>query len=126
MLQLGNARNGLFPRMNRSGSTTPPPFVTIASATDGMSNTIALGERPVVTGQEYKSIWYYAYMDAVGSLAVPVPVGNYSFKACTLPLPYKYEADLSNSTKQTCASGHMWSNHPGARTGSSATARSGS
>ncbi|WP_165072579.1 DUF1559 domain-containing protein [Paludisphaera rhizosphaerae] len=112
-LQFGNARNGMFPRMNRGGTTSPPPFVTIASVTDGMSNTIALGERPVITGQEYKSVWYYGYMEAVGSLAVPVPTGSYTFRACTLPMPYKYESDLGTTTAKTCASGHMWSNHPG-------------
>jgi prepilin-type N-terminal cleavage/methylation domain-containing protein/prepilin-type processing-associated H-X9-DG protein len=112
-LQMGNARNGLFPRMNRSGVTNPAPFTTVASVTDGLSNTLALGERPVILGQEYRSVWYYAFMEAVGSLAVPVPVGSYTYRACTLPMPYRYEADLSTTTKKTCASGHMWSNHPG-------------
>jgi prepilin-type processing-associated H-X9-DG protein len=111
--QMGNARNGLFPRMNRSGFTMPPPFTTIASVTDGLSNTLALGERPVILGQEYRSVWYYAFMEAVGSLAVPVPVGSYTYRNCTLPMPYQFETDLSTSTKKTCASGHMWSNHPG-------------
>jgi prepilin-type N-terminal cleavage/methylation domain-containing protein/prepilin-type processing-associated H-X9-DG protein len=113
-LQFGNARNGMFPRMNRSGVTNPAPFTTIASVTDGMSNTIAIGERPVITGQEYRSVWYYNYMEATGSLAVPVPVGSYTFRQCPLPVPYRFEPDvMSSAIKKTCASGHMWSYHPG-------------
>lgn len=111
--QMGNARNGMFPRAVRTGSVSPPPFVKTGTCRDGLSNTIAIGERPLILGQPYKSVWYYGYMEGVGSLSVPVPVGNYTFRNCKLPLAYQFESQLNTSTQQTCASGHMWSYHPG-------------
>jgi prepilin-type N-terminal cleavage/methylation domain-containing protein/prepilin-type processing-associated H-X9-DG protein len=110
--QMANAKNGMFPRMSRSGSVTPPPFIKVAQIRDGTSNTIAIGERPVFPTQMYRSTWSYNYMDAVGSLTVPVPTGNYTYRNCTLPLPYR-EENPGTSAQITCAAGHHYSYHPG-------------
>jgi prepilin-type processing-associated H-X9-DG protein len=99
----------------RAVVNTKGPPVTIASITDGTSNTLAVGERPSypdLPEAGYCGAWVYSEMDSalglpntkqwcatVDQLGRPCPGGNQWFQPGT---QYNY-----------CDANHYWSKHPG-------------
>ena len=110
-----NATNGLF-RLKSYKRSIGKKSVKFASITDGTSNTVAVGERPVHTTISASSPYGYGWLfgtDFDTLMAVPsyddyygVPVNGTG----SCPFPSKYRTDTVNGN---CAHSHYWSTHTG-------------
>ena len=98
--------------------------VTMASVSDGTSNTILFAERGPINFTTPDNVWGMALSGHVGTLPYNTLiyatyrgnsdgtyVGNPPDGACTPDLPYNYQAP--KSTPRTCDAYHMWSYHTG-------------
>ncbi len=83
-----------------------------ADVTDGLSNTLLLGERP--PSSDFRLGWWYRgwglYKDGTGETVLGVRERNFSddYPTCK-PGPYHFDA----GTKGECDLFHFWSFHPG-------------
>ncbi|MDY3555010.1 DUF1559 domain-containing protein [Gemmata sp. JC717] len=99
-----NARNGMFPKMSWQPTGVRRPRVTMVGATDGLSNTVAIGEKPVARGFESRSIW-----TGIESAILAVPSRNeIDFPTCTKPSYYR-----DDKPDNVCSQSHHWSLHTG-------------
>jgi prepilin-type N-terminal cleavage/methylation domain-containing protein/prepilin-type processing-associated H-X9-DG protein len=98
-----NARNGVF-AVNSFKQTVGKRPVRFGSITDGASNTVAVGERPVHLEQEW-GWWYATDFDVL--LAHPSNDDDYG-AAC--PRPAFFAPDTLGSP---CSFTHFWSTHTG-------------
>ena len=98
-----NARNGMF--AVKTYYQTRKPSIKIASVTDGTSNSLFVGERPVHVPQSWG--WFYT-SDYDNIMSSPVNDNSYAPSSC--PRPSYFRADTVNSN---CAWTHYWSMHTG-------------
>ena len=99
-----NARNGMFAKNSNSPKTRRPNYIRLGSVLDGLSNTIAISERPVVRGHTSRSIW-----TGIESTLLATPsINSIDFRNCQLPSFYR-----RGSIDQLCSLSHFWSLHPG-------------
>jgi hypothetical protein len=100
-----NARNGMFASMSWTSNFPQNPKVKMTSATDGLSNTVAIGERPVAKGFETRSTLTIPYTTL---LATPSQSQLDFPTTCTLPSYYRVD-----KADNICALSHFWSMHTG-------------
>jgi prepilin-type N-terminal cleavage/methylation domain-containing protein len=102
-----NARNGMFPKLSGAPAGIRRPYVRMDAVPDGLSNTVAIGEKPVAQRFESRSIW-----TGIESAILAVPSNNeIDFPASTnCPRPSYYRDDTPDNV---CSQSHHWSMHPG-------------
>jgi prepilin-type N-terminal cleavage/methylation domain-containing protein/prepilin-type processing-associated H-X9-DG protein len=100
-----NARNGIFAVYSR-GQTSGRKPTSIASISDGTSNTIMIGERP----PSYNYYWgWWAYSDYDNVLAHPNKDTSYTQTSCSGNEVFRPET----TPARVGASCHFWSFHAG-------------
>jgi prepilin-type N-terminal cleavage/methylation domain-containing protein/prepilin-type processing-associated H-X9-DG protein len=101
---------GVIAVVNASGA---PVKINFASVTDGLSNTVAFGERPptpdlqwgwVLRGSPNLDSLIWAQYTSADTLSITDPVGS-----CTFPMYFQAPA----SPPRMCDGYHMWSFHSG-------------
>jgi prepilin-type N-terminal cleavage/methylation domain-containing protein len=102
-----NARNGMFPKMTWQPSGVRRPAVRLASIPDGLSNTVAIGEKPVAEKFESRAIW-----TGIESAILAIPSNNeFDFPASTgCARPSYYRDDKPDNV---CSQSHHWSMRSG-------------
>jgi len=102
-----NARNGMFPKLSGAPAGIRRPYVRLASTPDGLSNTVAIGEKPVAEKFESRSIW-----TGLESAILAIPSNNeIDFPASTgCVRPSFYRDDKPDNV---CSQSHHWSMHSG-------------
>jgi len=98
-----DARNGIF-AVNTWNYQMPAPVVRFASVTDGLSNTLMVGERPPASDL-YWGWWMYSDSDNI--LAHPNRE-TYTVSGCNGNEYFR--PDTVRNTRSAC---HYWSLHPG-------------
>lgn len=100
-----NARNGMFAFRNMQPNGVRRPRVKSDHVTDGLSKTVAFGERAVATpGYAASSNWL---LPTELVLATPSR-SEWDFSFCELPSYYR-----DDSPKASCSQSHFWSRHSG-------------
>ncbi len=91
--------------------------VKIAEVTDGLSDTVIVGERPPSRDLQYG--WWFAGTGFDGSGVGDVVLGSkevqYAVKTagCSAPTPDRWVGFQAGDVNQTCDQCHFWSLHPG-------------
>jgi len=99
-----NARNGMFPVNQWLSGGTLAVGRRIAEVTDGMSNTLMVGERPPSTDL----VWgWWRGSDFQTLMALPNQEGSI-ITGCTTPAYFRPDVVTNR-----CAATHFWSNHTG-------------
>jgi prepilin-type N-terminal cleavage/methylation domain-containing protein/prepilin-type processing-associated H-X9-DG protein len=109
-----NATNGFFPVKTPFGpSASVRPRVNMASVTDGLSNTVAVGERHITqqgttwVGADYHTLLAFPNQNSVGGVG---PGGAFTLTACPGSLPGRYAAFSANDP---CSQDRFNSPHTG-------------
>jgi prepilin-type N-terminal cleavage/methylation domain-containing protein/prepilin-type processing-associated H-X9-DG protein len=103
-----NARNGIFAVNSWAGDRIPPP--KMLSVTDGLSNTLMVGERPPNSALTWGS---WRGSDFNSELAHPNTENSIVVQANGSPCPTPAYFQPETSVNNPCAAMHYWSLHPG-------------
>jgi hypothetical protein len=106
--QGGDATNGAFPIGPENAWYAPTyslaRIVNFASFTDGLSNSVVVGERPTDRGRDWG---WWLYSDGDTLLGHPNRLAAYWGGSC---VPGYFKPDIFGST---CSTAHYWSFHTG-------------
>ncbi|QEL15584.1 DUF1559 family PulG-like putative transporter [Limnoglobus roseus] len=112
-----NASNGMFPVKTPFGPTAGVrPRVAAVHVTDGLSNTLAVGERHVTqkgmtwVGADYHTLLAFPNQNSFGGVG---PGGAITLTACPASLPARYDPFAPNNV---CSQDRFNSPHPGGGT----------